>query len=350
VREPAVADRVRHVVISHPYTENSAKSNAWEVLDLSATGELTRPGRTFMMGRSFTGELAFTRDGQIGVAAQEEGTLGIFRLDAAGVPTVLHAAFTGSFYAARVVAAPDGTIYVLDTQWREHGGGIYRLDIDCDGNVRDGGQIAAAKLPAALAFAAGGHAVVAARDIASSPTGHAHLVQWGAMPAATASVSAFPDDDAIIGGATLSSDGQYFLLGDTSAFAAVPNRVAVVSVGSGTLTVEDVVPNVEDPITLIADPARLQVLAVSGFGNALFVLDRPASTWRKREVTYMGARPQLPGGAVMIASGGLEGRVLVAENLGVRQVRFTASGVEDLGLFSLGSGIANTTGAIGVTP
>ena len=34
VREPAAVDRVRHVVISHPYADASTKSNAWEVLDL----------------------------------------------------------------------------------------------------------------------------------------------------------------------------------------------------------------------------------------------------------------------------------------------------------------------------
>lgn len=350
VREPAAADRVRHVVISHPYADASTKSNAWEVLDLSAAGELSRPGRTFTMGRAISGELAFTQDGKIGVAAQEDGTLGIFRLDD-GVPTVLHAAFAGSFYAGRVTTAPDGTIYVLDNQWREHGGGIYKLAIDCDDTVSDAGLVAAAKLPSGLAFTSSGSALLSAADIGSSPAGaEAHLLAWSDTPSVTTSADAFSDDEAIVGGVALTSSGDYFLIGDTSAFASVPNRVAVVPVSGSALGAPEMIPDVEDPITLIADPARTQVLAVSGFGNAMFVLDRPSTTWRKREVTYAGAKPQLPGGAVLIGAGALAGRVLVGENLGVRQARFTADGVEDLGMFSLGDGIANATGAIGVTP
>jgi hypothetical protein len=351
VRAPASPDRVRHVVVGHPYADGSTKSNVWEVLDLSAAGELSRPGRTFTMGRAITGELTFTLDGAIGVAAQEDGSVGVFKIDAEGVPTVLHAAFKGAFYAARVTTAPDGSIYVLDDQWRENGGGIYKLSIDCDDNVTDGGLVAASKLPSAIAFLPGGSAIVSAADIATSPMGaEAHLLVWGDSPTYTTSTDAFADDEAIVGGAALTADNQWFMIGDTSSFASVPNRVAAVPVTSTGFGTVEMIPDVEDPLTLIADPARLQVLAVSGFGDALFVLDRPSTTWRKTEVTYSGAKPQLPGGAVMIRSGTLAGRVLVAENLGVRQVRFTASGVEDLGLFSLGSGIENSTGAIGVTP
>lgn len=350
VREPAAADRVRHVVIAHPYADASTKANAWEVLDLSATGELSRPGRTFTMGRAIVGELAFTRDGTIGVAAQEDGSLGVFRLDD-GVPTVLHEKLTGSFYAGRVVTAPDGTIYVLDNQWRENGGGIYKLAIDCDDNVADAGLVAAAKLPSGLAFASADRALVAATDIGSSPAGaEAHLVAWSDAPSVTSSTDAFSDDEAIIGGVALTADEQYFLIGDTSSFASVPNRVAVVPLAGSAFGATEMIPDLEDPIALVADPDRTQVLAVSGFGNAMYVLDKPATTWRKREVTYAGAKPQLPGGAVMIGAGTLKGRVLIAENLGVRQVRFTADGVEDLGMFSLGDGIPNSTGAIGVTP
>jgi hypothetical protein len=147
MRDPGPADRVRRVVVSHPYDANSAKSNVWEVLDLSMTGELSRPNRMFTMGRAYIGEVAFTPDGKIGIAPQEDGSLGIFKLDD-GVPTVLHATFKGSFYAARVVVAPTGAIYVLDTQWRENGGGIYELAIDCNDTVMDKGLVAASKLPA----------------------------------------------------------------------------------------------------------------------------------------------------------------------------------------------------------
>src|SRR6266545_4790021 len=115
VREPGPAEAVRHVVVAHPYDAAGMKANTWEVLDLSTTGELSRPGRTFSMGRAYVGELAFTADGKLGIAPQEDGTLGIFKLDAAGTPAVVQASFKGSFYAARVVIAPTGAIYVLDT-------------------------------------------------------------------------------------------------------------------------------------------------------------------------------------------------------------------------------------------
>src|ERR1700690_1862355 len=66
-RTAAPVDRVRQVVISHPYDAASNEANAWEVLDLSTTGVLTRPKRTFTMGRATGGVMAFTPDGEIGV-------------------------------------------------------------------------------------------------------------------------------------------------------------------------------------------------------------------------------------------------------------------------------------------
>jgi hypothetical protein len=47
----------------------------------------------------------------------------------------------------------------------------------------------------------------------------------------------------------------------------------------------------------------------------------------------------------------LKGRVLIPENLGIRQVQFLAGGtVADLGKLSTGSGLANIVGALGVQP
>jgi hypothetical protein len=352
VREPGAADRVRHVVISHPYTADSMKSNAWEVLDLSATGELSRPNKAFEMGRAYIGEVAFTRDGAIGIAPQEYGTLGIFKLDAAGTPTVLHAAFKGSFYAARVVVAPDDRIFVLDNQWRENGGGIYELSIDCDDTVKDLGLVAAAKLPAALEITASGEWIVAARDIASSPAGADVHVASPNAASIVASGDAFADDMQIVGGATLTNDGSAFLVGDTSQYGDSPNRVAVVPVSGTSLGTPYMIPNVEDPLALYAHPFADKVLVVSGFGDAMFQLTKTAGMWTSSgELTYVGGKPQLPGGAVMIERGALRGLVLVAENEGVRRVEMFASGtIVDRGNYSLGTGLPNATGAIGVTP
>jgi hypothetical protein len=43
--------------------------------------------------------------------------------------------------------------------------------------------------------------------------------------------------------------------------------------------------------------------------------------------------------------------VLIAENVGVRQIKFAAGAtVTDLGMFGFGSGLDNISGAIGVQP
>lgn len=352
-RQAPAADRTRFVVVSHPYGAGSTQSDAWEVLDLSPSGAVSRPGRTFTMGRAIVGKVAFTVDAKVGIAAQDDGTLGVFTLDDAGTPTVTHARYTGDFYADSVITAPDGALYVLDNQWRENGGGIYRLTIDCAGTITGSDLVAAARLPAGLAFVPNTtRALLAANDIGSSLAGNeAHLLEWtGGVPTVSASTDLFADDMAIIGGTALTHDGAYFLAGDTSAFGTEPNRVAVAALAGTSFGAVEMIPDVEDPIALLADPDRLQVLAVSGFGNAMFVLAKPASTWTKTEVTYMGGRPQLPGGAVLLAAGTLRGHAYIAENTGVRHVRFTATGVEDLGEFSLGDGVENGTGAIGVTP
>jgi hypothetical protein len=350
MRDPGPADRVRRVVVSHPYDANSAKSNVWEVLDLSMTGELSRPNRMFTMGRAYIGEVAFTPDGKIGIAPQEDGSLGIFKLDD-GVPTVLHATFKGSFYAARVVVAPTGAIYVLDTQWRENGGGIYELAIDCNDTVMDKGLVAASKLPAALKFA-GSHQVIAAVDIGDSSMGKdVHLVTFGG-PTVIASADAFADDMQIVGGSTLTAAGTEFLVGDVSQYGDQPNRVAVVPVTGTTLGTPYMIPMVEDPLGLFASPFADKVLVVSGFGDAMFQLTKTNGSYVKTgELTYQGPKPQLPGGAVMIDRGALRGLVLVAENVGVRRVEMFANGnIVDRGNFSLGNGLVNSTGAIGVTP
>ncbi len=353
-RAPAAADRTRFVVVSHPYLNGSTPSNAWEVLELTAAGVLSRPGRTFQMGRATVGEIAFTVDGKVGIVPQSDGSLGVFTLDDAGVPTVVHAMYKGDFYAHKIVRGPDGTIYVLDDQWRENGGGIYELAIDCTGAVTGVVLVAAAKLPAGLAFMGEDDnlAVLAANDIGTSPAGsEGHVLDWGHRePTVESSIDLFPEDEAIIGGTAIGFASPHFFVGDTSGFSSVPNSVAIASLAGNELSggVERVA--IEDPIAILADPEHDQVLVVSGFGNAMFVVDRPVTTWRTREVVYMGVKPQLPGGAVMVAQGMLRGHTFVAENTGVRHVRFTATGVEDLGEFSLGAGIENATGAIGVTP
>lgn len=359
-RAPGPEDGIRRVVVSHPYGEGGAQTNAWEVLTLSTDGELSRPGVTFQMGRSNMGRVAFTPDGEIGLIAQDDGSLGVFALNGAGEVEVLHGALTGSFYATDVVMDPDGSgAWVLEGNWREHGGGIYRVDIGCEGQISDMGMVAPAKLPYGLVLLrdGSGRAVLAAKDVLASPEDQdAHLLAWGDPPSVLASQVAFSDDDDIIGSLAITPDGLCALVGDNQGVFSTPNRVATLALGASSLTLLQELSNIEDPIELVASPWNDTVLVVSGFGDAFVVLDYDPSNIAapfsaRGTFSYSGAAPQLPGKADMISRGTQKGLVLVSELSGVRRVRLEGGGVvTDLGVFALGGGYENMVGAVGVQP
>lgn len=354
-RTAAPADRARHIVVSHPYTAASEPSPRFEVLDVSPAGVITRPNRTFDLGRASFGNIEFTPDGEVGLVALEDGKLGVFRLDAAGVPTVVHAGLTGSFYATGVVMDPRGDrAWILEGNTRENGGGVYLVTIGCDGAITDHGLVAPAKLPGAMVFA-GDRAVLAAGDAFDGSTA-GHDVQLLDLEgkARIGGADAFGDDDAIIGGAALTSDGDTFLVGDVSGFANVPNRVAIVGVTSTGLTPISVVTPLENPEGIATSPFGDVAIVTSAFGDAIFVLDTGGTNgaWRNRgEVTYAGADPMLPGDLTMITRGSLRGHVFVHEVSSIRHLAFRDAGVvEDLGSFQYGAGVENIGGVIGVTP
>ena len=268
-----------------------------------------------------------------------------------------------------MIAPAGNRAYVLDQQTRDNGGGIYEIDLACDGTPSGGGLVVAAKLPGGLAFAGSGAlALVAANDFgpAGSPGATAtgndiELVAWndGSAPAFVGGADAFGDDQAIVGGTALTGDGSAFLVGDVNQFETGEgsNRIAIVAVGSAAVAPAVVLP-FDDPEALVASPFGDVVLATSGIGNALDVLDTGGSggAWRVRgEVAYTGAKPELPGGAVMVTTGLIAGFVFVEENEGVRGLHFDAGGdVVDDGRFTIGDGTGNDlaaiVGAIGVTP
>ena len=359
-RTASPVDGPRHVVVSHPYDAAGAKAGGYEVLDLSAEGVLVRPNRSFTMGRAVVGTIAFTPDGEVGLAALEDGTLGVFRLDAAGVPAVVHAGFAGSFYATKVIVDPRGDrAVVLDGNTRENGGGAYLVTIGCDGTLTDRGLVVPAKLPGGFAFA-GNHAVIAASDVSltgiESPAGNdAHLLAWSGESAPTllGGTDAFGDDLAIVGGTALTSDGKTFLVGDVSQFSGVPNRIAVVGVEPATVKAISKLA-VDDPEAIATSPFGDVAVVASAFGDKLVVLDTggTAGAWRVRgEVAYSGAKPMLPGDLAAIDRGALRGQVFVSENVSIRQLAFHADGsVVDVGSLAFGSGLENIGGAIGVTP
>lgn len=292
-REAALADRTRHVVISHPFTD-AGKGTLYDVLDVTATGQLSKPGRPFNMAVGVEGTIEFTADGKVGMIAQDDGSLGVFALADDGTPTVIDPQFKGGFYASQVVMAGDHA-FVLDGDTTGNGGGIYRVDIACDGTPTSKGLVAAANLPGAFAFLPGGdRAVIASTQFGTSAAGaDAELVMWGDTPTLVDDVDAFGDDMALVGGATLTASGGHFLIGDRSEFSGIPNRVAVVQVGATGLTKPTVIPNINDPYALIASPFGEVVLAIDGYGNAMHVLEDNGSGYALRgDVAYKGTAPQ----------------------------------------------------------
>lgn len=359
-RTPAPETRARKVVVSHPFGESGAQTNTYEVLDLDTAGVLSGPGPAFEMGRASDGRIVFTPDGEIGVVAQNDGTLGIFSL-AGAAPQVIDAGYDAdvAFYATGVVMAADGSaVYVLNGQWRENGGGVYVVELDCDGTPTYAGRVAESRLPKAMALLGGARALVAADDIAGSAAGHtAHLFDL-AGGTAVSGVDAFGDDDLIISDAALTAAGDYLLVGDNNQFyetQGLVNRVAIVGVTGDALSALGVLSPIEDPFAIVASPYDDGAIVVSGFGDAIYELDFDADAdppfSNAGELTYSGGGPQLPGAAVMLERGDLAGLVLVSENQGVRRVRFTGGGtVEDLGLTSWATGVPAIVGAIGVQP
>lgn len=358
-RDPAPADRDRFVVVAHPFANGGGQSERYEVLALSQAGELSLTGSTFELGfRAPSGTIAFTPDGEVGVVALDNGALGVFTLDASGVPTVVYEALSGEFYASSVRIAPTGDrVYVLDSQFRENGGGIYSFAIDCDGQLVAEGQIAAAKLAQDLLWLDDGRVVVPADDALDSPaTFDLHLLDFStATPGWIAGASVFGGTDSIVASAALTASGTYALIGDTCGFCDSPNRIGVAEVKADTVIPRQVIAPFEDPYDLVASPFDDRVLVARGFGDALFELtptgDPDTPYAEPVELTYAGDAPEIPGNGVMIERGALTGLVLVPENLGVRPVRFhDGAPIEDLGRFQVGDDSASISGAIGVQP
>lgn len=355
-RAASPADGVRKVVVSKPYDATGKSSNLWEVLTLDTSGALTRTGTTFSMGRATTGTLAFTPDGKIGVAVQDDGSLGVFQLEDSGAITVLASSFKGSFYAGAVAMDPSGArVWVLDGNWPENGGGIYSVLIGCDATLYDEGLFVEAKLAWAFGLVPGSSEVVIGATSVGASALHAdaHRVSLGDPVELLASGDAFGDDEAFVASVAVTADLQFALLSDNNEFSGVGSRVAVV--GLDAQNPVQVLTGLEDPIEVLASPFADAALVVSGYGNALFKLSyAPAALApfaKAGALTYTGARPQLPGDAVVLERGALTGLVLLVENQGIRRIQFQGGGqIKDLGLTSLGSSYTAIPGAIGVQP
>ncbi len=361
-RIPGPPDDPRWVVVSHPFKGPGEKLKRYEVLQLTTAGTLIATGKTFDMGTSTGGQIHFTPDGQVGLVVQEDGTIGVFTIDSSGIPRVIHAAFESSTYASILAMDPAGDrIYLLNGSWRESGGGIYSVKIRCDGTLEDEGLLAPAKQPNAMLFASDGRALVVARDLLASTAGHdAFLLRWGDTPTLQAGVDAFGDDEAFVSSAALTENGRHLLITDNNSFVeGAGKRVAVVEVLGNELRTAQILTRSEDPLrdpaAVVTSPYDDTALLLCAQGDDIYILDyapgnadAPFSIRGKLEAS---SATLLPSVAVQIKRGTLKGRVLISENLTIRQVQFEGGGkVSEVETFSFGEGYEQIPGALGVQP
>lgn len=336
--ELAPADRDRFVVVGRPAIPD------YQVLVLSEAGELTATEHTFTMGEANDVPIAFTPDGRIGVAVQNDGSLGVFTLAEDGTPTVVDPAFQPGgnmeFYASSVIMSPEGDHLISVSQnWPESGGGLYRVDLDCAAGTPTlvGKQIESKNAWSVLSLG-GGRWAIAGKGAGGIEDGtEVHDIREGDPWTRAGGADAFPHQDAIMDGFASARDGSFLLVGDTAAFIPEPNVVGFVGVDAGGFSSKGTPVEIEDPFAIVVGPSSRVALIASGFGDALFVADvdptaaEPISI--RGEVDYV-KNPQLPGKMTMVQRGALDGLVLGSDVDGVRMVRFVGDDVVDHGVYT----------------
>ena len=336
------AERDRTVLVALPYTASGGQADRWAVMTLSRAGSLSDTGTRLTMGRATYGNVVFTPDGSLAIAATERGALAVYDVTRGAV---VDAAWDGGFSASSLTMDPSGeVVWVVDGNWPNNGGGLWRVALDCTTGAPGAAErVLEAKNHAKLVLLGANRAALVGREVPGTRAG-ADLawLDWGRTITVDGSADAFGDDDAIVSDAVLA--GGTLLVGDNSSFSEVPNRVARVGLdGEVATTVQ-----IEDPFAMAPFPdGSDRALVASGFGDALYVLD--ASTGRTTTVAT-SPRVQIPGSMVQVTRGTLTGLTLVSEVGGVRLVQLSSSGATDRGVTSLGGGMDALPGAIGVAP
>lgn len=372
-RGARAANGARRAVVSLPYTSGAMPSTRYELYTLDEAGQLSADGVSFEMGRATGDRILFTPDGRVGVVRQDDGSLGIFELTAAGV-TVLDPGYRGlagkvdetqQRYFSAITMAPDGSaVYATNGSWRNVGGAIWKIPLDCDTGMPGlEVKLAESKLPSAMRLLPGdeARAVVAAHDILdSSGREDAHVIALddaGMAATRTTSGRVFMDEDAIITALGVTQDSNYVLLGDSNLFSDVNNnRVGVLEIDDTyNLNPIQIIPNIRDPAAIQTSPYNNAAIVTSLEGNAIQVLGYDP-TDAAAPFSHMGklmtSTPALlPSAMVQITHGDQNGTVLIAENISVRVVQFSPMGqVTELDFETRGEGVENIIGAIGVQP
>ncbi|MEN9799937.1 MAG: hypothetical protein RL653_3634 [Pseudomonadota bacterium] len=358
VRPLAPPDAPRLVAVSHPFpADGGSRDNRYELFTLASDGTLAPRGEEFRMGRASvaSGFITFTPDGKVGLSPQDDGSLGVFRVEEDGGVTVVHAAWQGGFSAGQVLMDPTGTrAWVTDFNVQGNGGGLYAVDIGCDGSLSNPRKVLAGNNASAAAWLEpGGRALVASRSLGSSPLQQdLHLADLDAGTVLS-STTAFPDRDAIPPTVSVSADGRWVALPDTSFF--VPQqRVAFLELVGGAPVERQVLP-VDSPAGVAFSPFGGGGLLVQSDGTDAYrrvTSSGSGFTISSNTLTYAHGRPQLPTPPVLLERGALRGRVLVGELDALRQLQFQPDGsITDVSKTKVsGTGPAQVVGSIGVSP
>jgi hypothetical protein len=286
---------------------------------------------------------------------QTDGTIGVFRFDASGAPHVVDPALHGGFSASAITMSPSGDrAYVLDGDTADNHGGVYRLDIGCDGTITPRGLAFPSSAPSVMTFMpqAPGRAVLIGGKAFTSTDGNDAFMIDARGPSLLAQGSAFGDTGGDRSSMSITPDGKYALVGDDDIRAG--NRLAVVSLAD--MTNKQVL-TVDSPFSVIASVYGNAALVVNGddFNEITTLTYHPANTTEPFAVVgplaYTLPPPQLPGVAVQITRGDLKGRVLVAELAAVRQVQFRSNGtVVDVDRTTWANSDVDSLGTLGVQP
>ncbi|HEY0880629.1 MAG TPA: hypothetical protein VGD87_03805, partial [Archangium sp.] len=355
----APADGSRRVVVSHPFPDDGGtRDNQYEVFNLSSTGTLTPTNLFFRMGRTSdpTSQIVFTPDRRIGLVAQENGTIGVFRFDE-NLVTVVYDGFRGTVYANKLVMHPSGNrVWVEDFNTQNNGGGLYQVDIGCDGTLSNEVKVFGGNtVSSAVALPTANQLMVATRSLGTSPMMQdVVLVDLaGATPMVSTPATLFPDRDAIASVLSATSDERLFAYSDNSILAG--SRIAFFErTGTSTLTLKQVV-TTANPMGVAFSPFADMGLVVNSDGVDNFRTvswDATRTTFTvSGPLLYRFGRPQLPSAPVMIERGALRGHVLVAELDTIRQLQFeTDGGITDVAETPVGgTGSGQILGTIGVT-
>lgn len=348
----------RFIVISHPYDAAGMQDNRYQVFSFNSDGGIADTGHGFSMGRSFAVAIHFTPDGRVGLVAQDDGTVGVFKLDASGTPTVIHAGLGGDYYAADLIVGPRGNVaWVIDYGTEANGGGLYPLTIGCDGKVTPHSRWVRATSGSAFTWLGNnGKGLFASKTSLGASASHLQEIDLSTSPPALlGATTVFADGGVLVPRLTTTHDEAFALVPDHS--LSHNGRLGIARLNGTSAPAPFTAFSVPNPVWVTMSPFGNAALVVSSDGadnfrrlryhasntGTPFVLDAP--------MTYSFGKPELPVAAFTVERGALKGRVIAAEISALRQLQFTPTGdIVDVSRTPMGSGLDKLIGSFGVTP